>query len=298
MSGVEILRAIQSVNTPLLDALFGFVTNLHHETFYILVLPLIYWLYDKRFGRYIFSVFALGFWSNDLLKEIFDTSRPSAEDVRVIFAETGGGPAFPSGHSQTPLIFWGALALQFRRPWFSWLAGIVVFLIGFSRLYLGVHWPLDMIGGWAIGAVILVLIYWSRTFWAGEGQSLGFRLLLAVILPAITLGSTWLVSSHGVDPLVWTMAGVYAGLLTGSALEEAYVGFEPGRGTWLQQAMKLLVGLVLVLAVKEGFKLFLPDTAIGDMIRYFFVALVATLGAPWLFHRFITPPPKISSVRG
>ena len=73
----------------------------------------------------------------------------------MILAETGGGYAFPSGHSQTPLVFWGAIADHVRRRGSPGSAGILVFLIGFSRLYIGVHWPLDVIGGWAIGLVVL-----------------------------------------------------------------------------------------------------------------------------------------------
>ncbi|MFB5082940.1 hypothetical protein H9Q17_02085, partial [Symbiobacterium thermophilum] len=97
MSGVEILQAIQTIQSPLLDRVLGLITNLHHEAVNILVLPLIYWLYDKRFGRYMFSVFVIGFWSNDFLKEVFRTPRPDPAQVRVILAETGGGYAFPSG---------------------------------------------------------------------------------------------------------------------------------------------------------------------------------------------------------
>ena len=183
MSGVEILQAIQTIQSPLLDRVLGLITNLHHEAVYILVLPLIYWLYDKRFGRYMFSVFVIGFWSNDFLKEVFRTPRPDPAQVRVILAETGGGYAFPSGHAETPLVFWGAIADHVRRRWFTWAAGILVFLIGFSRLYIGVHWPLDVIGGWAIRLVVLWLMVRSRRFWTGEGQSLGLQALLAFLLP-------------------------------------------------------------------------------------------------------------------
>lgn len=297
MNGVEIIRAIQSIHTPLLDSLFGFITNLHHEMIYILVLPMLFWLYDKRVARYMFSVFALGFWTNDVLKSIFVASRPDPAEVRVLFAETTHGKAgFPSGHSQTPLIFWGALALQLNRRWFWWVAGVLVFLIGFSRLYLGLHWPYDVLGGWAIGVACLVGLHLTRPFWAGDRQSLPVRLFWAVALPVAALGVTALVSPHGLDELTMTMVGAYTGLLAGSALEEALVGFDPRRGTVLSQALKVLVGLVLVLAVKEGFKFILPDVPVGTMLRYFLVAVTATLVAPWLFHRFITATPAGTAI--
>jgi len=291
MSGVEILQAIQSIQSPLLDRLLGLITNLHHEAVYILILPLIYWLYDKRFGRYMFSVFVIGFWSNDLLKEVFRTPRPDPAQVRVILAETGGGYAFPSGHAQTPLVFWGAIADHVRRRWFSWTAGILVFLIGFSRLYIGVHWPLDVIGGWAIGLVVLWLMVRSRRFWTGEGQSLGLQALLAFLLPGAALGLLALLGP--VDEIAWMVMGTWSGLLLGSALEEQWVRFDPRAGTPLQHLLKIIVGIVLVLAAKEGLKLVLPDSGVGDMVRYGLVAFTATLVAPWLFARFIARPPAV-----
>jgi len=281
VSGLEILRAIQSIHSPLWDWVFGLLTNLHHEMVYLLVLPLVYWFYDKRFGRFLFSVFVIGLWSNDILKSLFVTPRPDPAQIRVLMAETTGGTAaFPSGHAQTPLIFWGAIAHRLRRRWFTWAAGIMVFLIGLSRLYLGLHWPLDVLGGWFIGGAVLGLLLLSRPFWSGERQTLGVRLLLAVLLPAALLILSLLAAPDGGHAQLWLMTGAYAGLLAGSALEEAYVGFDPRAGSTGLQFVKLVLGLALVLAVKEGFKLLLPDTGPGDMVRYLLVALTATLVTP------------------
>ncbi len=289
MSGVEILRAIQTLQSPLLDRLFGLITNLHHEAVYVLILPLIYWLYDKRFGRYLFSVFVIGFWSNDALKEVFRTPRPDPGQVRVILAETGGGYAFPSGHAQTPLVFWGAIAEHVRRRWFTWAAGVLVFLIGFSRLYIGVHWPLDVIGGWAIGLAVLYLLVRTRAFWAGEGQGLGLRVLLSFLLPGAALGLLALLGP--LDEIAWVVIGAWGGLLLGSALEEEWVRFDPRAGTPLQHLLKAAVGLVLLMALRQGLKRVLPDSGPGDLVRYWLVALAATLAAPWLFAKFIARPP-------
>lgn len=289
MSGVEILQAIQTIQSPLMDRVFGFITNLHHETVYVLILPLIYWLYDKRFGRYMFSVFVIGFWSNGALKGVFQTPRPDPGQVRVILAETGGGYAFPSGHAQTPLVFWGAIAHHLQRRWFTWFTVVLVFLIGFSRLYIGVHWPLDVLGGWAIGLAVLWLMVRSREFWIGARQGLALRVLLSFLLPGAALGILALLGP--VDEIAWVVVGAYGGLLLGSALEEEYVGFDPRAGTPLQHLVKIVIGLALVMAVKEGLKLVLPDTGVGDLVRYWLVALASTLAAPWIFARFIARPP-------
>ncbi|HLN64334.1 MAG TPA: phosphatase PAP2 family protein [Symbiobacteriaceae bacterium] len=293
MTGLDILHAIQSIHSPLLDTFFYAMTQLHQETFYVLVLPLLYWLYDKRFARYMVSVFLLGFWANNVLKFSFNTARPSPKDVRVIHPETGGGPAFPSGHSQNPLMFWGALAAQWRKPWFTALATVIIFLIGYSRLYLGLHWPLDVVGGWAIGAVMLYGFAKPRRFWTGEGMSFGQQALWAVVIPLITL-SLSLVKGYTVAwdtpkamaDETWALTGAYMGFWLGAVLEERFVGFDPRQGTVVLQVTKVITGLALVFAVKEGFKVFLPANALGDLLRYGCMTLAATYVVPWIFRRF------------
>lgn len=296
MSGVEIIRAIQSFQNPLLDQIALALTDLHSETVYLLVLPLMLWLYDKRFTRYMVSVFLLGFWANDLLKDLFHTARPTPDQVRVIRPEHSY--AFPSGHSMNPLMFWGAIAVQLRKTWLTVLLAIMVFLIGFSRLYVGVHWPLDLIGGWAIGALMLWGFVATQGFWMGEGMPFSRRLLWAVGVPTACLAIS---GALGMAPPLtmaaddagtfWVTAGAYYGMWIGCIVEDEFVRFDPRRGGFGMQVAKVVTGIVLILAVKEGFKLFLPDTALGDVIRYFFVALMGSLGAPVVFKRFTAAPP-------
>ncbi|HYF91650.1 MAG TPA: phosphatase PAP2 family protein [Symbiobacteriaceae bacterium] len=301
MSGIEIIRAVQSFQSPLLDKIGIFLTDLHSENIYLFVLPVLLWLYDKRFAKYMISVFMLGYWANDLLKDLFHTARPSPNDVRVIRPEPSY--AFPSGHSQNPLMFWGALAVKFHRTWLTVILAIMVFLIGFSRLYVGVHWPLDIVGGWAIGALMLWGFVATYDFWVGERMTLGQRLLWAVAVPTGCLALSFalgaapaLSATGGAAGHFWVITGAYYGLWIGCILEEEFIGFDPRRGGLGVQLAKVVIGLVLILAVKEGFKLFLPDTGLGDAIRYFCVALMGTLGAPWVFGRFTAAPPAGRSI--
>ncbi|HYG57793.1 MAG TPA: phosphatase PAP2 family protein [Symbiobacteriaceae bacterium] len=290
MSGLEIIRAIQSIHSEMLDSIFLRITDLHHEMVYLLILPMLLWLLDKRFARYLVSVFLLGFWANDLLKDFFHTARPSPDDVRVVRPEPSG--AFPSGHAQNPLMFWGAMALYLRRTWFTVAAGVVIFAIGLSRLYLGVHWPLDVLGGWAIGAVMLLGFEFSQSFWLGTGMSFGRKLMWAVIIPLGAFGVSVASGQLGAPANQVAMtAGAYLGFWVGSVLEEEFVGFEPRAGGLGVQVAKILIGVVFMLAIKEGFKLFLPHNDLGNLIRYASVAFSATFISPWLFRRFLAAPP-------
>lgn len=300
MSQLEIIRTIQSLNSPFFDKFFEIATNLHHKDFYIVTLPLLFWFYDKRFARYLLSVFLLGYWTNGALKAWFDTARPAEDLVRKLYVETATGGAFPSGHAQNPLMVWGAVALQFRRTWFTLTFALVVFLIGYSRVYGGLHWPIDVLGGWLIGGAMLLAFEKTRRFWLGEGMGLKARLLWAAAIPLAAL-AIWRSAEWDMPMQVagdsWVLAGAYIGLWVGALIEQEYVGFEPRRGTWLAHAAKLVVGLAIVLGLRFGLKAMLPDMAISDGLRYFVIGLAVTLGLPWLFHRFAGAP-SIRRTRG
>jgi membrane-associated phospholipid phosphatase len=291
MSGVEVLRAIHAHGNGVLDQLMYAVTLLGTESFYVLILPVFIWFYDKGAGRWLGFVFLMAYWSNTVLKDLFHTARPTPGEVRQLHPETGEGFAFPSGHSQLPLMLWGALALYHRRAWFSWAAGVLVVLIGLSRLYLGLHWPLDVLGGWCFGAIGLYLMYRTMPFWAGGSLSLMRRLFWAVLLPLGALGIGAVTAQGPIAKDMWIACGLFAGFLVGGVLEDQFVGFDPKAGGTGAQALKLVVGVALTLGVKEGFKFLLPSGGAGDMVRYALVGLVVVWGAPWVFTRFIARPP-------
>jgi len=298
MSGGEIIQFIQSVHTPSLDSFFGFVTNLHDVGLYVAAFPLLYWLYDKRFTRYLLSVFLLGgVWASFGLKEFFGTSRPTeADGIRQLYAETGPGFAFPSGHAQGPMAFYGALALHFQKTWLIVVCGLLVFLIGFSRLYLGLHWPLDVLGGWLIALGLLYAFSQSSKIWIGDGISLRSQLIMAVAIPMATLlilrSAPW-DAALAVSGESYKLTGAYMGFWVGAILEDRYVGFNPRYGKPVFQALKVLGGLAFVMAIKEGLKPVLPDMAIFDVFRYGLIGLAGAYVVPAICHRFSTPTPSM-----
>ena len=147
---------LQRFSTPWLDALMLAVTNMGSEMFYILVLPGIYWLWSKRAGYRIGIVYLGSVYLNGLLKAAFHTQRPVPTDcARVIHPETGPGYSFPSGHAQGSTVFWGQTAIQVKREAMRAFSVVMIALISLSRIYLNVHWPVDVIGGILIGLVIL-----------------------------------------------------------------------------------------------------------------------------------------------
>src|SRR5690606_10561356 len=155
-SGYGLIHWVQGFSGPFLDAVFVNASRLGNETFYWIFLPLLYWLGDRRKVFPVVLVLFISFFLNDFAKNLFDLPRRSTEQVRVLFAESGTGPGFPSGHAQNAVVLWGALAMEVRRWWMTLLAVVLTVVISVSRIYLGLHFPLDVIGGLVLGAVILM----------------------------------------------------------------------------------------------------------------------------------------------
>ncbi|MGH2737052.1 MAG: bifunctional DedA family/phosphatase PAP2 family protein [Actinomycetota bacterium] len=113
-----------------------------------------------------------------LVKVLVDRPRPDFSQLVDV-----GHLAFPSGHATASAIVAASLAfvLTRRREWRSavWIwsaAGMASFLIGFSRLYLGVHWPTDVLGGWLLGLMWVALgAVLTDAAWAGEAEPAGPR---------------------------------------------------------------------------------------------------------------------------
>jgi membrane-associated phospholipid phosphatase len=286
--GLNFIRAVQSVRGPVLDAVFVAITFLGEEGFFFVLLPLILWCVDFAFGARLAFFFFLSTLINSAAKGLLGHPRPFdlAPEVRVYRA---GGYGLPSGHSQTAVILWGAIASYARKRW-AWAVAIVLMvLIGFSRVYLGVHFPTDVLGGWALGAVLLVLyILFVPCIEAGlKRASLAARLALVVVVPlAIAL-------VYPSDDVISTM-GAFLGAGVGLVLAWRWVPFSAA-GPFQQRAARLLLGGVVLLAIRFGLKALFPDEGealyvLMRFVRYVVVGLWAGLGAPWMFLKLRLAP--------
>ena len=107
---------------------------------------------STRWSIFFVAVLALAPQSSSLVKELVGRPRPTLSPLYEI-----GSNAFPSGHATNSAAALGAVALfvalRSKKPWLVWgLAGLVVLAVGVTRVYLGVHWPTDVIAGWLLGA--------------------------------------------------------------------------------------------------------------------------------------------------
>ncbi|HLF73497.1 MAG TPA: phosphatase PAP2 family protein [Anaerolineales bacterium] len=320
-TGVDWVVAVQSLG-GWLEAPMEFFTFLGLENFYLLVLPLLYWSVDAGLGLRVGVVLIT---SNALLfifKLIFAAPRPYwvSAQVKALAAESTFG--IPSGHAQNAVALWGIMASGSRRRW-AWIAAFTLaFLIGFSRIYLGVHFVHDVIAGWLIGGLLLwaIIAFWELVAAWLKGKTLAQQVMISFAVSMIFL-TAGLLSAAGrggyVFPEEWkdnalragplpdpvsiegilTSAGSFFGLTAGAAWIAARGGYQAS-GPAEKRALRYVIGLVGILILWYGLGQVFPRSEsliayILRYVRYTLVGLWVVAGAPWLFFHFkLAQPPN------
>jgi hypothetical protein len=252
------------------------------EDFFMILMPLLLWCVDFVLSVRLTFFFLFSTVINSVAKGLADQPRPCDLDPEVQLCEYTGRHGLPSGHSQSAVVVWGIIA-NYARKWWAWAIAIVLMLlIGFSRIYLGVHFPTDVFAGWTLGVILLaayILVVPRIEAWL-KRLGLAVRLGLVIAIPLI------LVLLHPSDDALAAL-GVFCGAGVGIVLTLQWVHFDAAGPLW-QRAARLVLGIVVLLALRMGLKVVFPDKgealyAVMRFVRYAVVGLWAGLGAPWLF---------------
>ena len=273
--GTEILLQIQSIGTDFLDTIFAAITFMGDEEFYLLMLPAIYWCLNRAVAVRLGYVFLFSTAINIGLKDLFTLARPDPSQVRRVIDASGYG--FPSGHAQGTTTVWLYLATEVRKKAFWVIAIAVAVLVGFSRMYLGVHYPGDVLGGWFFGLVLVLLYVWLSARYRSKLAKLPLWVKVAIVV-LVPLG---LLAIHAVPDTVSALS-VMLGFGLGSVLEREWVRFRVD-GVWWMRAVRFLLGAVGLLGIYFGLKMVFPDGSFFRGLRYMLVGTWVTLLAPWLF---------------
>ncbi|MDT4761946.1 phosphatase PAP2 family protein [Sphaerochaeta sp. PS] len=279
----SILIFFQNIGTPFLDSFANFASAVGEQTFVIAVILYILWNHDKNKGFSICSSMLFSVMSMGLLKAIVRAPRPfqvlsSIQGKRLA---TATGYSFPSGHTTTAASFYSAVARAFKRRPLSIFCAFMIALVGISRLYLGVHWPIDVFGGLVLGVAITMLAYNRLSaLYEDKDKRYRFSLVVGVITFVLGLGMAILLNMNSVDQVAFsdlmkTLALSGGGYL-GFALEVKKVNYST-EATMPKKIVRFAIGMVVVVAVM-ALKTIIPEAAyyIGSFVRYAFLGFWAT----------------------
>lgn len=300
-ANLDFLRALAELRTPLLDTLMALVTHLGEETLFMVIALAVFWCVDKRRGYYLLLVGFGGTVINQALKITFRIPRPWVLDPEFQIVEAARAQAtgfsFPSGHTQNAVGTLGGLARTSQRLWVRVVCVAIALTVAFSRLYLGVHTPLD-VGVSLLVAATLVFALAPALEEAKRRPHYMLHLWLVMLIPTALyllyalhvragLGGTAELDSAVKNG--WNLLGAVLGIVVTILVDEHYTRFETG-AVWWAQLLKLALGLALVVAVRSGLKAPLRAlfgaNSVGDSIRYFCMVLMAGVLWPMSFRWF------------
>jgi membrane-associated phospholipid phosphatase len=158
--GLELIRTVQTAVSPPLTLIVRGITALGGEYIYMILIPVIYWCIDEKKGLKLGFIVFISIWVNLTLKYLFDQPRPffAGYDPSVgLISERMGG--LPSGHAQNSMVMLFVIASWINKKWAYISDAVLVYMISFSRIYLGVHFPSDIIAGWIVACIILYGYY-------------------------------------------------------------------------------------------------------------------------------------------
>ena len=296
---MSFLYLLEGIRNPVLDFIFSIITLCGDEIVFMAVGMIVFWCVNKQKGYYLLSVGFVGTVINQFLKITFRIPRPWVKDPNFTIVESAreaaSGYSFPSGHTQTSVGLFGGLALKFKQKAIRIAAIALCVFVPLSRMYLGVHTPLD-VGASIVIALALVFVLSPIFEKAEKSPKVMYALLFSltgIMLAYLCFMSFWqfpeevfhVDNVHNYTSAVknaYTLTGCMLGFLVVYTVDLKWLHFET-KAVWWAQLIKIVGGLALVLAVKElmraPLEAFLPANTWARMLRYFLMVIMA--GSIW-----------------
>lgn len=296
---MDFLRLLEGIRNPVLDSFFQWITYLGQEICILAVICLFYWCLDKNFAyRLGFIYFSAGLCIQTL-KITFRIPRPWILDpefhpvASAVPAATGY--SFPSGHTQGGTCLFVPLALRSRKFWQKCLCIQMFLAIGFSRMYLGVHTPKDVLTAMAVSLFFTAIIWKFGDSLLEENRYTKMISVILLILSFLTAFYALVLFRQNIIEVKYAAdcckaAGAGLGFAAGFYLERTYLNFCSRCRNVSHLLQRMTVGLLLTLVLKLTLKFFLGDTLFMELLQYFFVVLFVMYGYPFLFTKMKKTP--------
>ena len=289
---MSFLYMLERIRIPVLNELMLAVTTLGEETAFLVIALIIFWCVDKKKGYYVMAVGFAGTILNQILKLACRVPRPWVLDPNFSILEqareAAAGYSFPSGHTQCAVGTFGSIAAFTEKKALRLTCVILAVLVGFSRMYVGVHTPADVLT--AAACALLLIIAFKRPVLSGtvKQMKLAIGVVMAMAVMFLIYVELWQfpqdMDMHNLTSgfkNAYTMMGCMIGVAIVYVADLNWINFSTEAKWWIQ-IIKVIAGLGLVLAVKEGLRIplemILPVYP-ARAVRYFLI--VITAGAVW-----------------
>ena len=297
---MEFLYLLEKIRTPFGDTLMQLLTDLGSETPFLIVAPVFFWCGNKLDGYYLMASGFLGTLTTQVLKLTCRIPRPWVRDPDFTIVESAregaSGYSFPSGHSQNAVGTFGAVAICNPNKILRWVCIAIAVIVPFSRMYLGVHTPADVLIGSAIALFYLAVM--RPVCYSKNGRYIPALFLGMILLALAFVAYTELfpfpadIDPHNLASAIknaYTLLGALLGMSIVYFVDKMYIHFD-SKAVWYSQILKVVGGLVLALAVKEGLRAPLEALFNGHIIsravRYMLLVLSAGILWPMTFPWF------------
>lgn len=282
---MNFLYLLKDARTDVLNVFFSTVTHLGAELVFMILAVVLYWCVSKSKGLYLLAVGCLGTTINQFLKLAFRIPRPWVKDPDFTIVEAARadatGYSFPSGHTQSAVGVFGCLARDSQCRWFQGICVVAIILTAFSRMYLGVHTPLDVGVSLLLGVVLVFAMHPLKKKMEQHPNSALWLLAILTLINAIywcyaafypfPADADKELIAHGAENAA-KLTGALIGMFFGVWIDLKFVHSKE-QAPLLGQIMKVALGLACVLLIKECMR-FLPDA-----VRYGLMTLFA--GGIW-----------------
>ena len=294
------LYFLESIRVPVLNEFMLLITKLGEETAFLAVALILFWCVDKRTGYYVMSVGFVGTIGSQFLKLACRVPRPWVLDPEFTILEeareAAAGYSFPSGHSQSAVGTFGGMAAAIKKKWLRIVFIAIAVLVPLSRMYIGVHTPADVLVGSGMSVILIFVL--KPLVYGKDGK--GMKALLAgmIVLALAYLAYVELwpfpvdIDAHNLQSgykNAYTLLGALLGVAVTYVVDEKKLQFQV-KAVWWAQVLKVVLGLGVVLLVKEGLRAPLDYLCGGHMIgravRYFLIVVVAGIVWPLTFPWF------------
>ncbi|MEG0805241.1 MAG: phosphatase PAP2 family protein [Lachnospiraceae bacterium] len=285
---MEFLRRLAEIRTPAGDLFFQLVTGLGQQTVLLIVLCILLWCVNKKLGYQMGFAFCLSGILVYGMKITFRISRPWILDSKfqpVDSAVPGAtGYSFPSGHTQSGTALWGSLAYSKKISCvFRLLFLVILILVGFSRMYLGVHTPKDVLTSLLFTFLIIIISSWILKKNSGE-----------VAIPITLIGCGILlffysfflyqsgVITHSYVAGSGKIIGLSLGFAMGALVEHKLIKYTE-KASLKEQLMKLITGFLLLFILQAFLWTILKGTFVAIVVRNFLLMFYIVAVYPGLF---------------